>query len=200
MHLTRRHLTPTVLAVLCRLAEEHGFDAAWVHRQLAQGRRDAMDIVSRWGHNAVRELRRVWESSSGHETHEQNRANARNQQITERRSQHNPLRGAQAEPTSMANNGEEHNMGGAPEEGGEQQITKPHHIWRRFPNTQTACLKWVQSQLVTDFTQVSVPPKMPFDSNQNVTTTDLTAGGGGAWSNPADLGINQTTGFNFSTR
>lgn len=131
MHLTRRHLTPTVLAVLCRLAEEHGFDAAWVHRQLAQGRRDAMEIVSRWGHNAVRELRRVYEEHSGQTTHEQNRANARNQQITERRSQHNSLRGAQAEPTTMANNGEEHNMGDAPEEGGEQQITKPNKHWRR---------------------------------------------------------------------
>ena len=200
MHLTRRHLTPTVLAVLCRLAEEHGFDAAWVHRQLAQGRRDAMEIVSRWGHNAVRELRRVYEEHSGQTTHEQNRANARNQQITERRSQHNSLRGAQAEPTSMANNGEEHNMGDAPEEGGEQQITKPTHIWRRFPNTETACLKWVQSIFLNDASNTTIPPKMPFDIQNVVATTDLSNSGGGVLSTPTVITtMTQTTGQNYNT-
>lgn len=66
-----------------------------------------------------------------------------------------------------------------PEEGGEQQVTKPHHIWRRFPNTDTAALKWIQSSFGAGG---SYPPNTPFDSNDYHSATSLldTSGGGGA--------------------
>lgn len=80
-----------------------------------------------------------------------------------------------------ANHGSEgHNMGRAPEEGGEQQVTKPHHIWRRFPNTQTAALKWVMTLFaagVTDYTGY----KIPYDRQDYTTATSLSTTGGGAW-------------------
>ena len=33
-------------------------------------------------------------------------------------------------------------------EGGEQQVTPVRHVWRRFPNTETAALRWIYTCLV----------------------------------------------------
>lgn len=45
---------------------------------------------------------------------------------------------------------EEHNMGNAPEEGGEQQVSQPKHVWRQFSNTQTAALRWIETIFLDD--------------------------------------------------
>ena len=67
----------------------------------------------------------------------------------ETRSRQRHLRTGQEAPTTTTmSDGQDHNMGSAPEEGGEQQVTRPKHIWRRFPNTETAALRWVSGQIV----------------------------------------------------
>lgn len=84
------------------------------------------------------------------------------------------------DPISQSHGHEAHNMGGAPEEGGEQQVTKPHHIWRRFPNTITAALKYVGTVFGAETTDFS-GSKIPFDRQDYTSATTLAGGGGGAW-------------------
>ena len=79
---------------------------------------------------------------------------------------------------------EEHNQTGAPEEGGEQQVSKPHKIWRRFPNTETAALKWIQTQFVSTATDTSRATRDPFDQPNIVSSTTLIGGGGTSFSTP----------------
>ena len=56
--------------------------------------------------------------------------------------------------------------GASRSEGIEQQVTKPRHIWRRWPNTETAALKWVFTNI---FNSTSVAPRqIPFDQSSNV--------------------------------
>lgn len=92
------------------------------------------------------------------------------------------------DPIEHSRGHEQHNMEGAPEEGGEDQITKPHHIWRRFPNTQTASLKWVMTTFgagVTDITTNLVP----FDRQDVKYTTSLATTDGTATATPTYDGI-----------
>lgn len=89
--------------------------------------------------------------------------------------------------------GDTDNMGATGiEEGAEQQITRPKKVWRRFPNTDNAALKWIWTQYLVDtFLQSSTtvadnaneskPPKMPWDRQDYYATTDLSTTGGGAW-------------------
>lgn len=84
------------------------------------------------------------------------------------------------DPIAATHGHEAHNMGKTAEEGGEQQVTKPHHIWRRFPNTQTTALKWVMTLFgsgTSDYTGYLIP----FDRQDITTATSLSTTGGGAW-------------------
>lgn len=74
---------------------------------------------------------------------------------------------------------------GAPVEGGEEQVNKIGHIWRRFPNEQTAALKWVMTVFGNNVTNYTTN-KTPFDAASRTTTTALNTTGGGAWSNTAN--------------
>ena len=118
----------------------------------------------------------------------------------ERESEENLPATAQATMRALPHGNEEHNMGDAPEEGGEQQITKPTHVWRRFPNTETACLKWVQ----TTFTSGgSYPPNMPFDNSNYHTATSMLntsapLGGGAIDSLKKNNILNTTTGTDYN--
>ncbi len=92
------------------------------------------------------------------------------------------------DPIEHSHGHQQQNMEGAPEEGGEEQITKPHHIWRRFPNTQTAALKWVMTTFgagVTDITTNLVP----FDRQDVKYTTSLATTDGTATATPTYDGI-----------
>lgn len=75
---------------------------------------------------------------------------------------------------------EGHNMAGAPEEGGEQQVTKPHRIWRRFPNTETAALKYIGTIWGSQTSDIS-GDKIPFGRDDWTAATTLSGGGGGNW-------------------
>lgn len=82
----------------------------------------------------------------------------------------------------MTGQHEEPNAGRNAVEGGEDQLKPIHHVWRRFPNTETACLKWVYSNYMTDVAS-TVPPEgqNAFDSVGWTTATALGSTGGGAW-------------------
>lgn len=88
------------------------------------------------------------------------------------------------DPIAASHGHEAHNMGNAPEEGGEQQVTVPQHIWRRFPNTQTAALKWVETIFASENADLG-SAKVPFDRQDVTTATALNVGGGGAWTGTA---------------
>lgn len=111
--------------------------------------------------------------------------------------EYEPLSNSPHEEQAM--NGEEQNMGGrAAEEGGEQQVTKPHHIWRKFPNTETALLKYVVTQFISTAGDISVPPNEPWDQSNEKTATSLLSTGGGAISNPAFNGLSTASrGYDF---
>jgi hypothetical protein len=102
------------------------------------------------------------------------------------------------EQAAEAPHGQHHTQPGAPEEGGEQQVTKPHHVWRRFPNTETAALKYVLTQMISSSSNTSYVPFSPFDSVQTKAATSLLSTGGGAL-NPAGFSNLSTTnsGYNF---
>lgn len=87
--------------------------------------------------------------------------------------------------------GQSHNMGDAPEEGGEQQVTKPHHIWRRFPNTETAALKFVLSQYGQQTTFTGA--KDPFDQPAFTSTTAMNTTAGGAITSSGTQSIGTNT-------
>lgn len=94
---------------------------------------------------------------------------------------------------------EEEHGGTNGHEGGEQQVTKPAHIWKRFPNTETAKLRWVQTQYLSN-TDTSKPPYNPWNSVNDKRTTDLTNTDGGAAINPAFDYLNQISyGHDFQT-
>ena len=113
-----------------------------------------------------------------------------------------PLEQAKTAPMVQNNEiGEQQNMGGrAPEEGGEQQVERPRKIWRRFPNTENAALKYVVTQYLSSNSDTSAPPFDPFDQPDEKTATSLLDGsGGGAISNPSFIGLNTTTlGYDFN--
>ena len=56
---TGRHLAPRVLSALAAIAREHGYDENWLHQQLAQGRKDAMEIAHQMGIRARNEFRNI---------------------------------------------------------------------------------------------------------------------------------------------
>ena len=87
------------------------------------------------------------------------------------------------DPIEHSHGHQQHNMEGAPEEGGEEQVTKPHHIWRRFPNTQTAALKWCESIFTNTGTFIRNSRQL-FGNTFEQTATSLLTTGGGAVSNP----------------
>lgn len=100
--------------------------------------------------------------------------------------------------------GEPRNMGAAGiEEGAEQQAERPKKIWRRFPNTENAALKYVWTTYWEDtvFSGSSVfaslPAFQPFGQNALQTTTSLLTTGGGAMTTPNIDSIgNNVTGTN----
>lgn len=103
------------------------------------------------------------------------------------------------EDMSMQVVGEQRNMGaGGIEEGAEQQVTKPKHIWRRFPNTETASLKLLTTQFLTTMT-ANYNPRVPFDEPPNYVATSLASTGGGTASTSTYVGMSDTTnGWDFS--
>lgn len=81
-------------------------------------------------------------------------------------------------------------------QGGEQQVSVPKHIWRRFPNTENAALKWILTQYIG--TGATAPPTEPFDEANEATGTSLLTTAGGALSNPAFNTITtQARGYDF---
>lgn len=209
MALAVRQHGPGTLAFLSNLARLHGFDARWVHRQLQEYGGNAEEIASHMGVTARNAFYRFMERGAG-------RASTRGMHGGDQLIQGNFVDRALARgekrkaeeslpnrpgPAQVEMNGEQQNMGGAPEEGGEQQVTKPTHIWRRFPNTETAALKWVMATMVDTYASgAAAPPYMPFDQDSEITTTSLQAGGGGAWANPANTGLtNNGHGCSYTT-
>lgn len=81
-------------------------------------------------------------------------------------------------------------------EGGEQQVEAPRHIWRRFPNTETALLKWIQTGYAG---QGSNGVLDPYDNVGIATATSLSTTGGGAQSVSAATLRNATVGVDLNT-
>ena len=73
---------------------------------------------------------------------------------------------------------QDENMGGAPEEGGEQQISPVRNVWTKFPNTQDTKLKWVYSTYLGDG---NIPAYQPFDQLAFTSATTLQSTTGGAF-------------------
>ena len=80
--------------------------------------------------------------------------------------------------------------GGQKQEGMEAIVERPHKIWRRFPNTDNAMLKWVHTEFLNDVylqtntgsgneAQIAEAPYAPFNSTEYNAATSLNAGGGG---------------------
>lgn len=192
-----------IFKLLAKIARQHGFDREWLHARLQAGGENALEIAGRFGERAMNEVQRFLHSATdkqgqlrGAETSGQNAL--RNSRREDKVTQRNSLRREQApeiEDTNMEHH-EDHNMGGAPEEGGEQQIDPIKHVWKRFPNTETAALKWVATLYANN---ASAPPKTPFDLAGETTATSLLTTGGGAWSNAAGNGTaNQSTGIDYA--
>ena len=192
-----------IFKLLAKIARQHGFDREWVHSRLQAGGENALEIAGRFGERFVRLFPRLvvglvyllrCVGSAVLRSWPALRNSRREDKVTQR----NSLRREQAteiEDTNMEHH-EDHNMGNAPEEGGEQQVDPIKHVWKRFPNTQTAALRWVAT-FFANF--AATPPTMPFDLGNEKTATSLLTTGGGAWSNPAGTGTaNQTTGIDFS--
>lgn len=80
---------------------------------------------------------------------------------------------------------------------GEQQVTALGHVWRRFPNTATAALKWVTTYWCNNSAELA---RQPFDIQSQKTATDLTTTDGGAISTPATSSMyNAAQGINLTT-
>lgn len=67
--------------------------------------------------------------------------------------------------------------------GGEQQVTVPAHIWSRFPNTETARLKWVNTTYIDGTGTNAQGAFMPWDQQNEKAATNLNNTAGGTWSN-----------------
>ncbi|KAF0714686.1 Aste57867_3750 [Aphanomyces stellatus] len=67
---------------------------------------------------------------------------------------------------------------GAPAEGGEEQQSPITHVWTRYPNTETAKLKWVGTHYLWD--SALGARTIPFGNQQEQVATSLGIGGGGA--------------------
>lgn len=178
-----RHLAPAVLAALSNIARRHGYDENWLHDQLAQGRRDVMEVVQQMGVSARNEFRRFMETSSTSNLRQgqiQRQTNERHEKFAQNRASltNSPASG-------NMDTHEQHNMGGAPEEGGEQQLAPVRHVWRKFPNTETACLKYVTTAFLTQAGDAAFGGFSVFDNPSNKPNTNLLTTGGGALSEPA---------------
>ena len=94
---------------------------------------------------------------------------------------------------------EHHNQPGAPEEGGEQQISKPHRIWRRFPNTDTACLKWVMTYYPGADETFVLGGRVVAERDDRSSATTLVGGQGGLWTQGTLETLMSNAGVNLIT-
>jgi len=103
-----------------------------------------------------------------------------------------------AHRSGEARPGEANTQPGAPQEGGEQQISPIKDIWTRFPNTQNTILRFVNTRFLgTNFPENR---KQPWGQTTEQVADSLTNTSGGAFSNPSYLGLsNGTYGYDFTT-
>ena len=196
-----RHLAPAMLAALSNIARRHGYDENWLHDQLAQGRRDVMEVVQQMGVSARNEFKRFMETSSTSNLRQgqtQRQTNERHEKFAQNRESltNSPASG-------NMDTHEQHNMGGAPEEGGEQQLAPVRHVWRKFPNTETACLKYVTTAYLTQDGSASFGSNSVFDNPNQTSATNLITQNGSTLSTPAFNEITTNTinyqGYDYTT-
>jgi hypothetical protein len=159
-------ITPAV-AFLLQLAHEHGLTEQEV--------RDAIQTTGGHVMRAARHLGRSIYNSFREWADSNNNRLRREPESSQSNSQHNP--NMPRDPISNAPTNPPESNGSMA--GGEQQVTKPHHIWRRFPNTETAALKWIFTTILgnipgnntsTGDTNAN-PDQIPFDDSSQYAIT-----------------------------
>lgn len=160
----------------------------WVQKQLKEHGYNALKVAERLGKKAIDGLHKLFERPNVTFNNDPEKGGF----VVYPSQSNSPAK------EKMSEEHEVHNMGNAPEEGGEQQVSKPHHIWRRFPNTETAALKWVCTEYLSDKYQwqsitFQNQPELPFDATNKLTATNLASGGGGTVSRNVGLGLGGLT-------
>lgn len=195
------HVSQQVIQYLVKTAIHEGKKEAhkWVVSQLKKYGNDAMKVAKELGSDAVKGLQRALEKRQGHsrdEEHEQRRGigpmncgwSAEHDMSQCIHSKHNPIFSQDASLSNMTGHSEggQGLTGGAKrkaeagpdeygglEEGGETQ-TKPYkHIWKRFPNEETAELKWLLTYFIQNESTL-VGHEIAFGNENSVANADLT--------------------------
>ena len=88
-------------------------------------------------------------------------------------------------------------------DGEEQQLAPVRHVWRKFPNTETACLKYVTTAYLTQSGDAAFGSTSVFDNPNQTSATNLITTAGGSLGTPA---INEITtnainyqGYDYTT-
>lgn len=213
------HVTAAILNYLIKEAKKLGKKEAdkWVHKQLKECAYNAYEVAQRMGKHVIRGLENM--NKPNFETEMQEGCKSlhmdydKHKKTCKKKREEGPMPcGFKVGDTCSQSNtpgttqmtkheGEEQkNMGGPVEEGLEQQVKRPRHIWRRFPNEETAALKWVYSNYFTDIASSGANEGFqPFGITNQQTTTALLSTGGGAWTAQKGTNILGNDGATITT-
>lgn len=199
-------LTAASVTALIGIAREHGITEQDVRHAVLQAGGNVVRAAQHMGRAIQREFRAFQDTSNGPNL----RRSAAHEQIARFDHRNQPaLTNSPATTQATPMNGSD---GVGPpvqaQEGGEQQVSPIKDIWRRFPNTQTALLKWIWTSIQGNVPGSGAaaseePSATPFDQGGQVKTggtaivganlTSLTAQGPTGLSDFTTAGIDLTT-------